>query len=204
MNGAPLPRAFAVWLDGTGMTGAEKAECLRLARKGFAQGADLLLLGEPGGEERLLLRALGAQRPRSGEPQPLGNWQLWRCPAGRGQRECLTRFLQTGGGPERKKLVILFAAPGRGGRLRAQRVWRRACGGKATPLERFPALAIQAGRPSQPKLCRFGRQENSEWLLQQAAAGCLGRQVQVLTVSAGRRAGCGREQLWYQLAKSIV
>lgn len=182
------------------MTGAEKEECLRLVRRGFSQPADLLLLGGPGAEERLLLRALGVHRNRSSVPQQLGNWRLWPCPAGREQRACLVRFLQTEGTSGRKKLVILFSAPGRGGRLRARRVWRRACAEAEQPLERFPALAVQAGWAGRPNPSRFRHQENNEWRLQQAAVDCLGRQVPVLTVTAGR----GREQLWYQLAKSLA
>lgn len=204
MSGAPLLQAFAAWLDGTGMTGAEKAECLRRVRRGLSQPADLLLLGEASGQERILLRALGAKQSRSRQPRQLGCWRLWSCPAGRGRRECLAHFLHTGGELGRKKLVLLFAAPGRGGRLRARRVWSRACAGAENPLNGVPVLAVQIGRADRPELRRFCRQENSEWRLQQTAADCLGRQVPVLTVSAGRRAGCGREQLLYQLAKSLT
>lgn len=200
MNRTPLPEAFAAWLECTGMTGAEKKECLRLARQGFSQKADLLLLGEPGTEERLLLRALGVQRNRSDMPQQLGSWRVLPCPAGRSQRESLARFLEVCGTSGRKKLVILFAASGRGGRLRAQRVWRRACAGLKLPLDGVPVLTVQILRANRPGRYRFCRQENSEWRLQQAATDCLGRQVPVLTVASG----CGREQLWYQLAKNLV
>lgn len=191
------PQAFAVWLEQTGMTGTEKQDSLRLVRQGFAQGADLLLLGVPGQVNETLARALGGGRFRRGKPQRLGSWQLWSSPKGPEAERVLARFLAESGPHPRKKLIVLLAQPGRGGRLRARSVWRRTCRQAQGALAQVPVLVVQAGGTGPER--RFHRQEQGEWMLQQEAEDCLGRPVPVLTVSAQN----GRERLWYQLAKSL-
>lgn len=180
------------------MTEAEKADCLLRARQGFDQGAQLLMLGGPRTEERFLLRVLGAKRARSQGPWQLGSWRFWSCLAGQNRREFLKCFLNRDGSSNQKRLVILFASSGRGGRLRAMQVWRRACAGDEALMGEIPVLLIQTSRSKRSGLRGFRRQENSEWRLQQAAAACLGRQVPVFTVTAS-----GRERLWYQLIKNL-
>lgn len=145
MSCPPLSR-FAAWLEHTGMTEAEKADCLLRARQGFDQGAQLLMLGGPRTEERFLLRVLGAKRARSRGPWQLGSWRFWSCLAGQNRREFLKCFLNRDGSSNKKRLVILFAASGRGGRLRAMQVWRRACAGDEALMGEIPVLLIQTSR----------------------------------------------------------
>lgn len=186
------------------MTEEEKAECRRRAADGFAQPADILLLGASAEAQRQLLRVLGVRPARKANGCRWGNWRICFGPENGRQKDLLTGFLKSCGDTDRKKRVILLASAGRGGRLRARCAWRRALSGAEEKVRDLTVLAVRLEYRHQPQARLFRRQEKDEWLLQQAAEECLGKQISVFTVPAGRKnSDCG-EQLRYQLAKTML
>lgn len=195
-------RCFEIWLDRTGMTEAEKQECLCRAARGFAQPAEIFLLGASGKIRCRILRALGIRPARRQSNCRLGNWKIWPCSADRRQR--VPDWLKESDEESDQKIcVILLACAGKGSRLRARDAWNRGCDGVGELLREISVLAVQIEVGNRPESRLLDRQESGEARLQQAAADFLNRQVPAFTVPAGRSGRCSRERLWYQLAKLL-